>query len=338
MNYHEIIDKQIWEAFINESGIATSFFQSWNWGEFQKALGKPVMRFGFYNDANELFALAQGVEIHARRGKYLYVRNGPIAPWQNENQVEFIINSISIYCKEKQLWFWRMSPLVTEAEETEWLECYQNISPMSDVDALDTWVLDLSQSEAEIQKNMRKTTRYEIRRAEKDGVTIESTKDPERIKDFYPIYLDTIQRQRWTGYSEEYITKQFTAFVIDNSAGLFLAKYQGKYIAAAIFIYHGESSYYHYSGSLTEFRKIPAPALIQWYNIQEAKKRGLKFYNFWGIAPENRPDHPWQGLSFFKMGFGGEAVRYIPARDIPVSKLYGITKLIEQWDKKRKGY
>lgn len=334
-----ITDKTSWDTFLINCGYPSSFFQSWNWGEFQNKLGYEVVRLGFF-DGNEQFGAASGIVIRAKRGKYLYVRNGPVLSWENKDRVNFVINSLKKLAKDLGLWHVRISPHIESGtNESNVLNSFNfPISKMSDVDALDTWVLDLEQTDEEILNNMRKTTRYEIRKAEKQGVKIITSVDPEDIDKFYPIYEDTVKRQQWTGYSKDYIKKQFETFVKDNQAKLFLAEYEGKFIAASIFIYYGNSSNYHYSGSLTEFRKIPAPALIQWKNIQEAKQRGLKRYNFWGISPENKPNHPWQGLSFFKTGFGGFAERWLPTRDIPVSPLYYVTYIFESIDKKRKGY
>lgn len=337
MKVKEVASKTEWESFITDSGYPTSFFQSWNWGDFQEKMGNPVLRLGFY-DGEELFAVSQGIKIYAKRGKYIYYRNGPVYSWIDKSRSEFIIKEIKDSAEREKMWFSRISPHVkTESNEAALFSRFP-ISPMYDVDALDTWILDLDLPEEEILKNMRKSTRYEIRKAVKEEVEIKRTTDVKDIENFYPIYRETVKRQKWTGYSKAYIKKQFETFSADDQAALLLAKYKGKYIAASIFIYFGNSCYYHYSGSLTEFRKVPGSSLIHWENIKYSKSRGLKRYNFWGIPPENKPNHPWKGLGFFKMGFGGYAERWMQARDIPVSPLYWLTNLYERWQKSKKGY
>lgn len=333
-----ITDKNTWDEFITSS-YPTSFFQSWNWGEFQKSIGNEVLYLGFYNE-KDLVGAGLGVIIRAKRGKYLYFRNGPVLNWKSKELVEFVIKELKNKAKELNLWHIRISPHINySSEESKVLESYNfPISPMSDVDALDTWILDITQSEDEILAAMRKSTRYDIRKAEKLGVEIIESTNLEDIDHFYPIYQDTVKRQKWNGYSKEYIKKQFEIYLKDNSAKLYLAKHEGKYIAGSIFVYYGGSSYYHYSGSTTASKKIPAPSLIQWKNIQYAKSIGLKRYNFWGITPLNSTNHPWKGLSFFKQGFGGFEERWIPTRDIPVSLKYNFTKMIEIYDKTKKGY
>ena len=41
-----------------------------------------------------------------------------------------------------------------------------------------------------------------------------------------------------------------------------------------------------------------------------------------GIAPENAPNHPWAGVTRFKLGFGGRAVDYPGTFDLPLNRLW----------------
>ena len=48
----------------------------------------------------------------------------------------------------------------------------------------------------------------------------------------------------------------------------------------------------------------------------EAKALGLEWYDLWGIAPPNRPDHPWAAITAFKEKFGGVALDLVPTLDL----------------------
>ena len=89
---------------------------------------------------------------------------------------------------------------------------------------------------------------------------------------------------------------------------------------AAFIIFYGQEAVYHYGASTDEGRKYPGAYLIQWEAIREAKKRGMKAYNFWGVAPESEKDHRFSGLSLFKRGFGGSDVKYLQAQDLVIDK------------------
>ena len=132
--------------------------------------------------------------------------------------------------------------------------------------------------------------------------------------------------------------REYEIFAKDDQIAIFLAEYQGVVIAASLFIYYGDTVYYHHSGSLTEYQKIPASYLIQWKSIQESKRRKFANYNFFGIAREDNPNHPWYGLSFFKKGFGGREQRWIHAQDLAIKPKYWLTYFYEFFERRSRGY
>ena len=72
--------------------------------------------------------------------------------------------------------------------------------------------------------------------------------------------------------------------------------------------------------------------------MKRAKQYGCQTYNFWGIAPVNKPKHPWQGLTLFKKGFGGYEQRFLHAHDFPLSWKYAASYAIETFRRIRRGY
>ncbi|MBD3280291.1 peptidoglycan bridge formation glycyltransferase FemA/FemB family protein [Candidatus Dojkabacteria bacterium] len=347
-----ISTEEEWEKFIfkhasfeNGSTSPASFIQSWNWGEFLVKQGQKTYRLGIYevsksNNKENLVGVALGTKIEAKRGKYLHFRHGPVIDWENETLVKFILDELKAMAREEEVWFVRISPLIKKMGSS--LNSNSISSPTHDVDSEKTWVLDLNKSEKTLLSEMRKNTRYSIRKANKEGVKIFQTQDSKHLKAFWKILQDTVKRQDWHAYSFDYIKDEFETFVNEDQNALFLAEYKGNYIAAAIFNFYNGQSVYHHSGSLTEYRKIPASYLIQWEAIKEAKKRGMKKHNFWGLPlDENdklRQNHPWTGLGLFKTGFGGQAERWVHARDIPVSWKYWLTNTYERIEKRRRGY
>src|SRR3989338_5647077 len=108
----------------------------------------------------------------------------------------------------------------------------------------------------------------------------------------------------------------------DFSNEIFFAKYQNKIIAVVLVNFYkpSQTATYLHGASSSEHREVMAPHLLYWRAIQEAKVRGFKSYDFWGIDEAR-----WPGLTRFKLGFGGEQVEYPASVDIiyrPV--LYGL--------------
>lgn len=339
MTHKEITDKDTWETFIAQSGYHTSFFQSWSWGEFEKSLGRNINRIGFYEN-EDLVAIAQIVEIKAKRGKFLHIRNGPVANWIDKKSVGELLKELKNIGVEKRVDFVRLSPHVkyTDYDPIFWKNYGLVKNQMHDVDAEITWVLDLTQDLEDILKGMRKNTRYYIRKAEKDGVKITTSKNLDDLEKFYKVYEDTVKRQAWNAYNFDYLRKEFEVFSREGNITIYFAEYDGKIIAASLFIYYQGEVFYHHSGSLTEYQKIPASYLLQWKSIQDSKQKGMKKYNFFGIARDDNPKHPWAGLTFFKKGFGGREQRWMHAHDIPVTFKYWLTYFYEFYERQKRGY
>jgi len=59
-----------------------------------------------------------------------------------------------------------------------------------------------------------------------------------------------------------------------------------------------------------------APYLLHYEAMLRAKARGHAWYDFYGIAPQDRPDHPWAAFSAFKRKFGGLELRFVPSLDL----------------------
>jgi lipid II:glycine glycyltransferase (peptidoglycan interpeptide bridge formation enzyme) len=128
---------------------------------------------------------------------------------------------------------------------------------------------------------------------------------------------------------------------------LYLARYDGSVIAASIHMHCGRETSYHHGASDSMHAKIPASYLLQWRAIQDAKKRGDRVYNFWGIAPQtassdgsstHQSSHPFAGVTLFKTGFGGEIKNLAHAMDLPLSSRYYVTRGIEFIRKWRRGF
>ncbi|MCA9386499.1 peptidoglycan bridge formation glycyltransferase FemA/FemB family protein [Candidatus Dojkabacteria bacterium] len=348
MNYNlrECTNKDEWNDFLNsypptQSGVpVVTFVQSFEWIEFQKSLDKKSFALGIYN-GDSLVGVAACVFIDAKRGKYLYVRNGPVIDWDNKVLVDFTMFALKKFAESLGAWFVRISPLVEKGSIGERnIKSHKRIqSPMFDVEALDTWIMAIDKDEEELLSSAKKKNRYEIKKAITDqSLEPEIYSDSSKLEEFYKILEDTVERQKWVSYSFEYIKNEFDAFANDNLASLVLIKHDNKYIAGGIFIHYAGQTFYHYGASLSEYSKIPGPYRVIWEAIKEAQRRNNKFFNFWGIAPENKPDHPWIGITRFKQKFPGFEQRWMPASDLPVGKKYWLTNFYERVDKYQKGY
>jgi lipid II:glycine glycyltransferase (peptidoglycan interpeptide bridge formation enzyme) len=329
-----IDNKRVWEEFVLSKNEA-NFLQSWNWGEFHKTLGKEINRSGFYEN-NKLVGTMLSVVEPARRGRYLTVPGGPIINWGNKDLIKIFGQQIKIIAKENNCVFVRVRPQLKSDEISK--KIFKDlgfiIAPMH-LHAELTSQLDITRSEEEQMSQMRKTTRYEVKKAIKENIKITTSTDEKEIEKFYDIQIETAKRQKFVPFSYNFLHEQFKIFTQNGNALLYKAEYENKLLAQAFVIFYGKEAVYHYGASTDEGRHYPGAYLIQWEAIKEAKKRGMKRYNFWGVAPEENKNHRFSGLSLFKRGFGGEDFEYLHAQDLIINyPRYLITYLIEQFRKK----
>jgi len=336
MEIKEVINKNEWEQFI-EKCSQKSFLNSWNWGEFQIARGFKIWRLAITNNSH-LQGVALVVKINARRGTYLLIQHGPTIESSDikvkSDVFKLFIDELAKIGKKEGASFVRMNPLWERNDKNKELlkKIGLRVSPMH-ANAYDaTWKLDISLSEEELFRGMRKTTRYVIRQAEKNqDIVIEKSEDLKDLAIYQELNREVAKRQKFVPFSDDYIKDEFELFVKDNQALLFLGKYKGEVAAGALVVFYQGTGYYHQAASLSKYAKLSIPYLLQWEAIKEAKKRGCKLYDFWGyVDPKINPNHPWAGPTLFKMGYGGEAYEYVHTQDYVLSPKYWLTYIFEQ--------
>lgn len=337
MEIKQITDKKIWEDFVLQQEY-TLFVQSPAYGEFFERMGEKSWIFGVYNQ-EKLIGGSLVVSTHAKRGNFLYLPYGPIG-----NPKE-ILSSLAIFlkkfAKENNFDFVRISPFWSNTAENQnvFKENRFQKAPMH-ILAENTWLLDLEKTENELLVEMEKTHRYLIKRCEKEGVKIEMKNKELDLNDFNKLHDETAKRHHFHRFSKQYISDEFKSFAPKNQAAILNAYLpNGEMDSSAIIIYYGQMAAYRHGASLNLDKKLSTSYLIQWEAIKEAKKRGIKWYNFWGIAPENaKKNHPFYGITHFKKGFGGFEFDLLPCQDLPITKKYWLNWLVETIRSLRRGF
>ncbi len=318
MQIKEITDKNEWEGFLI-SHPEVSFLQSWYWGNFYLALGNEIQRTGFYRN-RELLGVMLSIVETAKRARYLTVPGGPIIDWENKELIEVFVSETKRIAEEKKCVFVRVRPQLEANQNSEKIFSGFGFrdAPIH-LHAELTTQLDITKPKDELLVGMRKTTRYEIKKAISSGVKIKTTTDPKSIKKFYDAQILTAGRQGFTPFSYNFIYEQFKVFADASKALLYSAELGGKLLAQAVIIFYGKEAVYHYGASTDRGRKYPGAYLIQWEAIKEAKKRGMIRYNLWGVSPTEKKNHRFYGISIFKRGFGGKDFEYLHAQDLVIN-------------------
>jgi peptidoglycan pentaglycine glycine transferase (the first glycine) len=343
MAIKEIIDKNIWESFFEVCQEKT-FLQSWNWGEFQKAIGNKIWRLGIF-DKGKLIGTVLISKIIAKRGVFFLIQHGPNIKAESiklkEQMLEMLLNTLRKIAQEEKASFVRIAPLWERNEENQ--KIFKKLrfreSPMHANAYEATWKLNILSSEEEILSGMRKTTRYLIRQAIKnEHISIKKNQDLESLEIYQKLNKEVSGRQRFVPFSVEYIENEFKVFSEENQALWLFGKYKEEITAGALLIFWQGICFYHQAASSGKFAKLPIPYLVLWEAIKEAKARNCKIFDFWGYVDIKRaPKHPWAGPTFFKMGFGGNPCQYLKTQDFPLSGKYWLIYAFEKVRSIKKG-
>lgn len=323
------VEKQTeWDEFVTAHPDA-NFLQSWDFYEFYQSRGFDIVRRGIYDENNQLVGVYAGEVEPAKRGRHLAVAGGPIFDWSNPEVKKLIFDDMELQAKKLKCTFVRVRPQLQNTPENA--KTFQQLgfrkAPMY-LSVEFAGVLNLENSEEEILKNMRQRLRRALRKAEKNQITIEKTSDPKAIHDFYQIELQTAKRHDFYAFSEDFLTKQFAAFAKNDEAVLYIAKLNGEILAENFMIFYGNEASYHYGVSSELGTKYSGAPLLHMEAMRDARKRGIKRYNFWGIVDENDTKHRFYGVSVFKRGFGVEELKYLEARDLVLDKISYYTKTL----------
>ncbi len=325
----EITNKKLWEDFVLGQKEQGNFLQSWNWGETHRLLGRKVFRFGFYRGSS-LQGVALLVKQEAKRGNYLESPGGPIINWQEPSCFEKFVQLLKETGKREGCLFVRVRPQIVRdrTNKGRFKKAGFLPAPMH-LHAQDTWILDITKDEKTLLSQMRKTTRYCIRKAIKEKVKVVKSVKETDVEILYKLQKETAKRHNFIPFPFDFLQAHFKAFVADDQIKIFKAIYKGKVLSIAMIVFYGKRAVYHYSASSSAFSKVPASYLIQWEAIKEAKKRGCAIYDFWGITLKEDRKHRFYGVTLFKKGFGGQAFSYLPAQDLPLKWNYWPVFLFE---------
>jgi len=307
-----IVSLPDWNNFLSQYPNA-HLLQTGDWGELKSAFGwKPV----------RVISENVGVQILFRRLP-LGFTVGYIPKAVNSDQLLVIDNSvwdeINSVCKKNKAIFLKIEPDQWQGNIS--ITNYQlPISPHN-IQPPRTIIIDIHGSAEEILARMKQKTRYNIRLAEKKGVTIRSWDD---IDSFHKMMLVTGGRDGFGIHSLEYYKRAYELLHSKGLGEILVAEYEGKPLAALFVARNGHRAYYLYGASTDEERNRMPTYLLQWEAMKWAKSHGCEEYDLWGVPDEDeatleanfesRHEGLW-GVYRFKRGFGGELKRAAQAMD-----------------------
>lgn len=327
------LSKEEWNKFILANG--GSFLQSWEWGEFQKKEGHGVSR-AAVKENGELLLCATIVH-HALpfRKWYWYVPYGPVVAGlegAGREAARFFLSRIGNAAPANTV-FVKVEP-DAGFDASLFPKGWEKSS--KDVQVRETVVMDLSRPEDELFAGMKQKTRYNIKVAFRHGVKAVSPDDQKSLdrEIFFSLLGHTAKRQGFHLHPKKYYLDMMDMFLSEPAGAgkpayaerLFFAQVQGDVCAAALVGLWGARATYLHGASGEAHKNVMAPHLLHWEIMRWAKAHGFSEYDFWGVdtsvSEDEAPAGHWEGLSRFKIGFGGAVVKYCGAYDFSLLPIW----------------
>lgn len=327
----EINDQATWDGFMASHSYA-QFTQSWAWGEFQRGRGLEVKRLALVDKesqvtSDKLQAACQFIRQPGRFGMgYWFAPRGPVpgtdeSKEQRDGLSEFVTLLQSGFRTKDRLigvmartLFVRFEPIFRRRED---LSSFGLVRAHA-MNPATTSLIDLAKSEDELLAAMHQKTRYNIKVAQKHGVTVREGRGEEDVLAFLRLSEETAQRDGFRSHAGAYLRATLEK---SGLARLRIAELDGKALAANLEIAFGGTVTYLHGASSSENRNAMAPYLLHWEAMQTAKREGKRFYDLWGCNPADETDpyfkKSWEGISRFKYGWGGEIVNLAGTWDLP---------------------
>jgi lipid II:glycine glycyltransferase (peptidoglycan interpeptide bridge formation enzyme) len=279
--------------------------QSWEWGEFRKQK-QPISR------VNGMLVVWTKVKYTPWCFGYI-----PMGRWPEEKDIGALeaegvkMGAIGV----------RLEPNVFKNDN---LIIDERLRKGRHLFKTKTFILDLTLTEEELLKRMHQKGRYNIKIAQKHGVTVRKYGSPETFEKYLDLmFSGTAKRQKIYSHGRDYHRLMWKSLK-ENIAHLFVAEYEKEVIAASIIFKFKEGIYYAYGASALEHKEVMAPTLLLWVAAKWGKNQGCKFFDLWG-AEEGK------GFSRFKEQFGGKTVELVGSYDLPVNiPLYPLFRLAEE--------
>jgi peptidoglycan pentaglycine glycine transferase (the first glycine) len=337
--------------------------QTWEWAQVKVKYGWKAHPFTWAAAGGERPAAAAMVLVRAiplggfaARLSVLYVPKGPNLDWNDVPLRKRVMDDLQAFARRQGAIFVKIDPDVplgtgvpgadgsvedsrgqavrSELEQRGWRFSQDQIQFRNTV------LVDLTPTEDELLARMKQKTRYNVRLAQKKGVTVRRG-TLEDLGLLYRMYAETSVRDGFLIRGEDYYRTVWQTFAQSPSlrsgdasqssitnprssipfSEPLIAEVDGQPVGALSMFYFSGQAYYIYGMSRDAHREKMPNYLLQWEAIRRAKELGCRVYNLWGAPDEfDEADRLWRVFRF-KEGLGGYVSRTLGAWDYPASPL-----------------
>jgi lipid II:glycine glycyltransferase (peptidoglycan interpeptide bridge formation enzyme) len=304
-----IDDRAAWDKYVAAS-VWGHPLQLWGWGELKRENGWTPHRLALVDDKGGWMAAAQVLLWPIpRTGRVIaYVPRGPVAEPGSKTAGE-LLRLVTEWARGQKAIYVRVEPAWLQAKMPRgWRRTGAGLQMSA------TYTIDLAKTEDELLEAMARKHRQYVRKAEREGVTVERVDaeyaGADSLAEMYRIYSETAARAKFGLHAVGYY--QTLLRELGEANYLCYARADGRVVAFLWLAAAGQTAYELYGGVDAAGQEAHANYLLKWVAMRELKAAGYKIYDFNGRLNE--------GVSQFKVGFGPDKTDFVGTWDYPLNK------------------
>ena len=342
---------------------SVSFLQTPAWGKAKP--GWSSMSLGWFDNDELVGAGLLLMRKVPKVNRFLaYIPEGPDLMWSDKDNVEQALAALVQFAKSRNVFQIKMGPhawtrrwhaetlkdaiaqqtatsigqltpdevndagiaLTQLLTRLNWKQPKSSDSGFGDYQPRYVFQLDLHEkTEEEIFNGFNQLWRRNIRKSEKEGVTVRIGTEFD-LASFHECYVETAQRDGFTPRPLAYFQTMWNAMRSEapERMQVFIAEHPDHVgaIAATTMTRVGKHAWYSYGASTTAARDLRPSNAIQWAMIRQSLRDGCETYDMRGISDTLSSDNHLFGLIQFKLGTGGFAQEYVGEWDYIISPLW----------------
>ena len=158
--------------------------------------------------------------------------------------------------------------------------------------------LDLTIDEENLYKNFSSNTKRNIKKAAREGVTVEISNSREALEEFYQMNCVTRKKHGLPPQPKKFFDNLFTYIISEKKGFVAIGMQNNLTVAGAIYLLIGKKVIYKFGASYMKYQNLRANNLVMWDAIKYCKDMEFDSFCFGRTEPDN------EGLRKFKLGWG----------------------------------
>jgi len=316
------LSSEEWDTAVKQFECAT-LFQSYEWGELMKEEGIKIKRFAV-NENGRLLCLAQCEEMGPSLARILYCPRGPVCDYDSEDGrrvLSVLLENVREYARKRNIVFLRVNPEVRLSREIMTFFRGLKLKTLGKYPPplglyKGTFKVDLT---VDFFSKFEKRVRYNIRKAQRQGVVIISDTSSEVFQDFYKVLKYTSSVKKFVTPRYDFLKKMWATLAEKSMGKIFLAKYNRQVLGGLLITRFGSECKVKWAGSYSDhaiFRQTSPNELLHFEAMKWAQRSGCQTYDLSGVGVSVEPgDLGWE-IFLYKRGFGGEYLEYVGEYDM----------------------